>query len=86
VIVVAVATVGFAEAYLAEGILFVLQIVLQIKLAVHTQEAGLLQMVVARFFVQEVLVEQFATETLATVSNFTGCDNINPHLFQGGNL
>jgi hypothetical protein len=72
VIVVAVATVGFAEACLAGGILFVLQIVLQIKLVVHTQEAGLLQMVVTRFFAQEVLVEQFVMATLVIASNLMG--------------
>ena len=69
---VAHATVEFGEACLAGDILLVLQNVLLIKQAAHTQETGLSRIVVTRFFAQEVSAEQFATETLATVSNFKG--------------
>ncbi len=65
-----VTTVEFVEVYLAGDILFALQIAPQIKLVAHIRETGLLQIVAIMLFVQEVLVEQFVMETLATVSNF----------------
>jgi hypothetical protein len=76
-----VTTVEFVEVYLAGDILFALQIAPQIKLVAHIRETGLLQIVAIMLFVQEVLVEQFVMETLATVSNFMGGDSINPLLF-----
>ena len=43
-------------------------------------------MVVIMFYDQELTVEPFATEVLATASNTMGCDSIKPLLFfQGGN-
>lgn len=74
-IVAVVQSVGFAGACLAGDILLVLQNVLLIKQAAHTQEVGLSQTVVTMFYDQGLLVEQFARvipATSATVSNFTG--------------
>ena len=73
--VVTVATVGFVGACLAGDILLVLQNVLLIKQAAHTQEVGLSQMVVIMFYDQGLSVEQFARVIPAisvNVSNFTG--------------
>ena len=73
--VVAVATVGFVGACLAGDILLVLQNVLLIKQAAHTQEVGLSQTVVIMFYDQGLSVEQFARVIPAisvNVSNFTG--------------
>ena len=83
-IVVAVATVESVEACLAGGYLLVPQNVHLIKQAAHTQEAGLSQMVVIMFYDQGLSVEQFAMVIVVIVSNFMGCDNINPLFFQGG--
>jgi len=72
---VAHATVGCVEACLAGDFLFVLQIVLAIKPAAHTQEPEQLQMDVVMFFVQELLVELFVMAILVisvTASNLTG--------------
>jgi hypothetical protein len=83
---VAHATVGCVEACLAGDFLFVLQIVLAIKLAAHTQEPEQLQMGAVMFFVQELLVELFATATLVIASNFMGGEiTSNPLSFHGGN-
>ena len=74
-VVVAVATVGFVGACLAGDILFVLQNVLLTKQAAHTQEVGLLQMVVTMFYDQGLSVEQFARVIPAisvNVTNFIG--------------
>jgi hypothetical protein len=84
VIVVAVATVESVEACLAGDYLLAPQNVCPIKQAAHTQEAGLSQMVVIMFYDQGLIVEQFAMVIVVIVSNFTGCDNINPLFFQGG--
>ena len=83
-IVVAVATVESVEACLAGDYLLVPQNVHLIKQVAHTQEAGLSQMVVIMFYDQGLSVEQFAMVIVVIVSNFTGCDNINPLFFQGG--
>ena len=80
-VTVAHATVGCVEAYLAGGFLFVLQIAALVKQAAHTQEPEQLQMDAVMCFVQELLVELFATAIPAisvTASNFMGCDSINP--------
>ena len=69
------ATVGCVEACLAGDFLFVLQIVLAIKPAAHTQEPEQLQMDVVMFFVQELLVELFVVAIPVinvTASNLTG--------------
>ena len=67
--------VGFVGACLAGDILLALQIVPPIKRAAHTQEAGLLRMVVTMFCDQGFLVEQFPRVIPAisvNVSDFTG--------------
>ena len=66
---------------MAGDILLVLQNVPLIKQPAHTQEVGLLQMVVTMFYDQGLLVEPFVRVIpviSVTASNFMGCDNINP--------
>ena len=79
---VAHATVESVEACLAGDYLLVPQNVHLIKQAAHTQEAGLSQMVAIMFYDQGLSVEQFAMVIVVIVSNFTGCDNINPLFFK----